>query len=273
VLTDYSLEFFKAMRKYVFAILVLALAVAACTKETDTTSTTANTPTVGAVSDVISNYILENYPDASITSALKLSSNDTSYVITLNTSEVIAFDHNGKPFGHGGHHEWDGDSTGYPGGDTTGHHGGGHHGGGHHGGGHHGGGHNWFPADSLPLAITDYITANYAGYTIRHAELDTMCQFGGVTEVMISIDSLAPVKLVFDANNLFVASAQRILYSSIPATVTDAIAIAYPGYTARSKAEQFNLADGSIQYKVFLHLDALKVKVVFKEDGTVVCEE
>lgn len=260
------------MRKYVFAMLALTLAFAACNKETDTTSTTVNEATVSAVTDVISTYIAENYPDASIASSLKLSSSDTAYVVTLNTNEVIAFDHNGKPMGHGGHHGWGDDSTAYPGGDTLGHQGGGHHGGGHHGGGHHGN-HNWISTDSLSAAITAYITSYYAGYTIRHAELDTLCQFGSVTEVMISMDSLAPVKLIFDATDVFVATAQRILYSAIPTAVTDAIALAYPGYTARSKAEQFTLADGSLQYKVFLHLDTLKVKVVIKEDGTVVCED
>ncbi len=275
------------MRKYVFALMVLSFAVVACNK-TETT-TPASTDQLTVVSDIplaIAIYIAENYPDASIATTLKMSTSDTAYVITLNTAEILAFDHNGKHMG-GGSHFCPGDSTWFPGGDTTwvpgdttmpgggGHHGGGHHGGGHHGGGHPGGGHpgGGVSLDSLNAAIIDYVAANYAGFTIRHAEIDTMCQFGAVTEVMISLDSLPPVKLLFDASGIYLAKGERILYADIPASVTDAIAAAYAGYTARSKAEMFTLADNSVQYKVFLHMTNLKVKVVVNVDGTVVCEE
>lgn len=41
----------------------------------------------------------------------------------------------------------------------------------------------------------------------------------------------------------------------------------------RGKVEQYLLADGSIQYKVFLHLDTSRISEVFKEDGSLVCEQ
>jgi len=39
------------------------------------------------------------------------------------------------------------------------------------------------------------------------------------------------------------------------------------------RAEKITLADGSLQYKVFVSLDKVRKAVTFNADGTIVCEK
>jgi hypothetical protein len=155
------------------------------------------------------------------------------------------------------------------------HRGGGHHGGGHNGGGHQGGHHDGggIPIDSLSASITEFITTNFSSYNIHTARIKSLCQFGTVTEVVISTDSLAPVKLFFDNANIYLAKAEVILTINIPAVVTDLISATYIGYSTDERSEINTLADYSVQYEIKLHLNQNRIKVVIKEDGTIVCVE
>ena len=262
------------MKKVLFALLIGAFALASCSKDETTTTATSQEVAVSSVPDAIAVYLSENYPDADISAIFKLVNSDTVYAVTLNTSELLAFDGDGAHLGHG-NPGLDCDSTGWQPGDSTGgHHGGGHHGGGHHGGGHHGGGNpGGISTDSIPAAIAAYVSANYTGYTIHHAWNDTLCQFGTVTEVMIDSTRAAHKKLVFDANGLFLASADRMEYANLPAAVAATIATNYSGYTSRHMSEIFLLADGSNQYKVFLFIGPTRISIVLNEEGIVVCEQ
>lgn len=250
------------MKKVILSYLVSAIALVSCSKDETSVSTSTGEISVSAIPSSIAAYINEYYPDASISTVLKYSGSDTAYAVTLNTNEFLAFNGNLSPLS-GSHTELLCDSL-------NGHPGGGHHGGGHHGGGHNGGG---IPADSLPAAITDYIATNYAGYSAHHAWYDTLCQFGIVIDVMIDSSETEHHKLIFDASGLFLAAAHRFNKADLPAQVSAAISTSYPAYSLREKAEQYVLADGSIQYKVFLHMDTSRISVVFKVDGSVVCEQ
>ncbi len=211
-------------------------------------------------------YASENYPDATIDYVLLQTNLVAKYIAVLNTTEELAFTSTGDYLGdgkqfRGGHH--DGDTIH---GDTI--HGGGHHGGGHHGGGHHG---NQIPVDSLPVMIKDYIAANFAGYSVIHAEYDTLCPEGAVTEVMIVISSSEPLKLVFDSNDAFLMQSGRVLYSSLPQAVRDSVTANYATYQVSNRSEKLTLADNSIQYVVYLRLNADRKKVRLTDSGMVVC--
>jgi hypothetical protein len=267
------------MKKVFFAMIIGAYALVSCSKDETSTPVTSQEVTVSSVPAAIPAYVAENYPDADISVIYKLLNSDTTYAVTLNTSELLAFDERGSHLGHGEPGLYCDSIGGCHGDSTGGHHGGGHHGGGHHGGGHHGAGHHGgghfggIPMDSIPASISAYVAANYSGYEIHHAWNDTLCQFGGVIEVMIDSAQSAHRKLVFDMNGEFLAYAQRVLFGDVPEAITSAVASGYPGYTARNKAETFSLADNSEQYKVFLVLGTIRLGVVLNGDGTVVCEE
>lgn len=142
--------------------------------------------------------------------------------------------------------------------------------GGHHGGGHHGGGHG-IPPDSLPALITDYITANFAGYSILHAEFDSLCTEGLVKEVMIGKQGSEPFKLVFSASNSFLFRADRIPSGDLPQAVKDYISTNYPAYQVCDRAEKFTMANAGIQYMVYLRQNQLRLKVRLQADGVFIC--
>jgi hypothetical protein len=249
-------KFYKMKMKMMMMMVILVAALSACNK--DNTTPSSQTVATTSLPTKATDYIYNNYPDATIDYVVTISNSPAAYLVTLNTTEELAFNTTGNYLGEGslfrhGHH----------GGDTT------HCGGGHHGGGHHGGG---IPVDSLPEAIKDYITAYYSGYTLRHAEMDSLCPDGLVTEVMICQPSAEPVKLIFDATNTFLLYANRMRYADAPQAVKDFITSGYAVYTASNKAEKFTMADGSFQYMIYLKNNPERKKVRVMEDGTLVCE-
>jgi hypothetical protein len=249
------------MKKVMLSYLLSAFAIISCTKDESNTSFETQEVTVSATPATITDYVSENYPDASISTVLKYSGSDTSYSITLNTSEILAFDASNRLIGE--RLEGSCDSTNcHPGGRRHGH--------GHHGGGHH---HAGIPIDSLPSAITDYIAANFAGFVARHADYDTLCQFGVIVNVMIDSSNTIHKKLIFETSSGFLALVHRIPADSLPATITAAVASGYPDYALRHKAELLKLSDNSLQYRMFLHNGLNRLSVVMLSDGTVVCEQ
>lgn len=257
------------MKKILFGLLSGIILLVSCSKEEAITVSNQQTEVDAAsVPSSIMAYINENYPDAAIDLALKYSSGDTAFLITLTTSEFLVFDRSGNRMGLG-NPGFIGDSSVVIG-DSLGHHRHGHHGGGHHGGGHHGGG---ISVDSIPAGIALYIETNFPGFTIHHARYDTLCQFGAVVEVMADSVHLNRIKLLFDGSDNFVASASRMASDSLPVVITSSLAVSYAGFTLRHVAEVFVLADGSLQYQVFLYSADTRLRVVLAADGTVVCEQ
>lgn len=260
-------------------MIIGAFALVSCSKDETSNEVTSQEVSVSSVPAAIPDYVAENYPDAGITAIYKLFNSDTTYAVTLNTAELLAFDEAGSRIGHGEPGLLCDSCGGFQGDSTGGHHGGGHHGGGHHGGGHHGGGHHggghWggIAADSLPADIVNYVTANYSGYQIHHAWADTLCQFGVVYEVMIDSSRMAHKKLVFDLNGTFLASAERLFYMELPAAVTNAVSANYPAYTVRHKAEAFYAAGNTVQYRIFLKQGTVRMSVVLNNEGVVICED
>jgi len=263
------------MKKIIFAIAISAIALASCSKEDSAVSSYAEEIALSATPSTILTYVNENYPDANVTGVLKYTNSDTSYAVSLDTYEFLAFNNKLTVLGNGvssfncdsipGPHH--GDSLHNP---TNG----GHHGGGHHGGAHHGGQHqNGMILDSLPVAITEYLAANYAGFTAHNGWYDTLCPAGAVINVMVDSAHNIHYKIVFDANGVFFAQAQRIDSTSIPDAIWLTLANTYPTYSARIKAELYILADQTKQYRVFLHQSETRISLFLNEDGIVLCEQ
>ena len=253
------------MKKVMIVMLVTMLAALSSCNKNDQAVPSSQVTDVAALPAKAVSYATNNYPDATIDYVLLQADAIASFIAVLNTTEELAFTSTGDYLGdgkqyRGGHH--DGDTLH---GDTI--HGGGHHGGGHHVG-HHG---NQIPVDSLPVMITDYISTNYAGYSVIHAEYDTLCPEGAVKEVMISLSESESVKLVFDASDAFLMQASRVSYAAVPQAVKDYIAANYTTYQVSNKSEKLTLADNSIQYSVYIRLDSERKKVRLTDVGALVC--
>ncbi len=247
----------------------------------------------------ITSYVANNFPDANIVSS-KVS---TSNVITeLNTGEQVVFNTAGAVISYSNNASMglkadslgiacdsthnDSINGGHRGGkkhddrDGKGRGKGGRHGdkhgndstllGGKHGYNRHSG--SEISIDSLGAEINAYISTNYSGYTVIHADKDTLCE-GAVTDVMVVLSSAQPVKLVFDAANAFLLKAERYEYSSVPSVVSDAVSAYYSAYTVMKKCELYTLADATLKYKVHLKSIDSRKTVTFNADGTVSCEK
>ena len=247
------------MKKVILAMFIIAIGFASCKK--DTNSSTEQTISISSLPSTVTNYVSNNYPDASIYKAVSLTHSDANYILTLNTEEEIAFDNAGSYLGDGANYH------------HPGHHG--HHG--HHGDGHNDGDaddvNNGIPIDSLSTSITGYVTTNYPGYTIKHAEKDSTCQYGSVTEVVINQSSTPHIKLYFDVTGTYLMSSSRLMYANLPVAVKDTITANYTTYVPRIVALKLSLANNSIEYNVFLNNGATHKRVTITDLGVVVCEQ
>ena len=257
------------MKKTMIFMLIIVAGLSACKKD----QTTTTSATVASLPLKATAYIDTNYPDASIDYVVAITNSDAKYIVTLNTTEQLAFSQAGDFLGDGRNFPGDHHRGDTICGDTTHHGGDGHHGGGHHGGGHGGCSGHGIPVDSLSAAIISYITANFPGYAINHAELDTLCPDGAVTEVMIGTAGSEPKKAVFDATDKFLLWAKRIRYSDVPQAVKDYITANYATYHLCNRGELFTMADNSLQYTIYIDLGTAHRYVRLKEDGTLVCAQ
>jgi hypothetical protein len=280
------------MKKIIFSVLAFAAIMVSCSTNEDLAGVTSVS---GSTSTSVAAYVAENYPATKIVST---SSNGSTVTATLNTGETLSFTKSGSFIAYSNNSS-EGlatdslivsdsiatDSIGRP------HHRGGHKG--HGGDMDHGGGmgkpqgpgsdslhvvghqrhfENELALDSLPVVINDYILANYAGKTVIHAEKDTICQ-GAVVEVLVCVTTQEPVKLVFDAAGAYLFKAERIRYTDVPAEVSATVTANYADFKAKNRAEKFTLADGTVQYKVFMQSKDVRKSVTFNADGTVSCEK
>lgn len=249
-------------------LVTLAVVIGSCSKKDQTSSTTTAATT--SLPTKANNYVATNYPDATIDYILVLSNSSAKYIVSLNTTEELAFNSDGDYLGIGGpflqgHHPGDTifcDSNG----------------GGH---GHHrpppppphGKGHG-IPIDSLSSTIKDFITGNYPGYTILHAEYDSLCPDGLVKDVMIGErDTIPPIKLVFSAADVYLLKANRIRYADVPQSVKTYITANYPAWEVCRGSEKYILANNSEQYMIYLQKNRSHMRVRLQADGTLVCSQ
>jgi len=290
------------MKKTIFFALTMVAILTSCSSNESAGAGSVSK----ATSATITTYVADNYPGTTIyTTAVS----GSSVIATLNTGEQITFSGAGAVLSYANNFAFGlkadsldcrpdsitGDSLGKGGrghGGPNGHGGmtgsgpgaGGPNGPGYggpidstHVTGNHKPGHdrhfkNEIVVDSLPTAINVYISANYSGYKVIHAEIDTICQ-GAVTAVMVCVAGTEPVKLVFDAAGTYLYKAIRILVTDVPAAVTATITANYSTYKVTHRIEKITLSNGNEQFKVFLALNKTHKTVTFNADGTVACEK
>jgi hypothetical protein len=264
------------MKKAMILMLVtLAIVAGSCSKKDQTNTAAQATTTTTSLPTKASNYVATNYPDATIDYILVLTNSSAKYIVTLNTTEELAFNSDGDYLGNGGpfllgHHPGDTIFC-----DSNGCGGGGHGGHGHHGPPPppHGKGH-WIPLDSLSSTIKNFISGNYPGYTILHAEYDSLCPDGLVKDVMIGErDTVPPLKLVFSSTDTYLLKANRIRYGDVPQAVKAYITANYPGWEACCGSEKYILADNSEQYMIYLQKNRAHMRVRLQADGTFICSQ
>lgn len=289
------------MKKIFLAAITFATIMVSCTSTTDEM---AGLEAVTAdASEAITTYIANNFPDTKIVATQTAKGSVTT---ELNTGEELKFSTAGvfMAYSNNADNGLPADSLGLACDSThndsirSGHRGGGDKGGKHgdkggkHGdkggkggkGGKHdndstktGRGHdrhfeNEIAIDSLATEISTYITANFSGYTVLHAETDTICE-GAVTEVLVSLSNAQPVKLVFDSTNAYLFKAERMEYSNVPELISTAVTANYSTYTVMKRCELYTMSDNSLKYKVYLKNSDAKKSVTFNADSTVSCEK
>ena len=247
------------MRKIQIALLAIVVVLSACSKEHKTPN--YQDINVTELSSSIVTYVDENYPDAAIVSALQASNSaEAEYIVVLNTAEEIAFDGSGNCLGDAedfsaARHQRKGGPR--------------HGGGGGHGGGQ---GHGGIPVDSLPTAITTYVSANYANSRIIGARLDSTCQFGNVINVMVRQQRTAPTRLTFDLTGAYLFKGERALYTSLPQAVRDTVAAHYTvNANVKNRAEKLTLANSTLEYNVYLMSNGVRTAITLLDNGTIVC--
>lgn len=127
--------------------------------------------------------------------------------------------------------------------------------------------------DSLPTAISDYITMNYPNYTIDDAEYDMTCDSTMVIEVELESGN-SEIELTFDLNGNLLYAEIEINTAALPTAITNSITTNFPNYTLDDdEADELTMADGSLRYEVELESMQDELEVIFAADGTVICQE
>ena len=250
------------MKKLFLFAAGCVVALSSCSKTDLTNALQEQGIDYSALPAQVTEYVDTNYPDTYIDEASLVSNHpQVTYIVDLETSESLAFRGSGQCLGN---------AEGYRGGGEgpKGHHGGGGPGGGHHGGGGH------IPKDSLATAIIDYLAANYADYNYHGGHIDSLCQFeGALIAVALKKQGEPPVRLFFNQNGEYVMSVTRANYTDTPQAIQDYIATNYAGYNVKPKVAKYTLADGTVQYTVFIGLQGDRKRLTFSADGTFLCEQ
>lgn len=287
------------MKKIIYSVLVLSLFLVSCSSTDENVVLTS-----GTLSESIKSYVTDNYPDVSID---QITTNGTIATAQLSSGEELIFTKAGSFVGYannaakglstdslaispdstftcdsigkgdphhqgkGGHEPTikGGDKPGKPGKGTNGGKNGNKDQKGNFGQKHHP---NYLSIDSLSVEINNYISTNYSGYSIIHANTDTICE-GVVTSVLVCDSTKEPIKLNFDANGVYLMKSVRILYANVPEIVTSVIASTYSSYTPSNRCSLYTLADGSLQYKIYFKSGKQQKWVRMSDAGVVVCEK
>lgn len=250
------------MKKVILAMFIIAIGFSSCKKDSNDSAEQAIN--LSSLPASITQYVDNNYPDASVYQAVTVKHDEAKYIVTLNTDEEIAFTETGNYLGDGEQFH----NKGHKGNHDKHHSHPGHH------GGHHGNSTNHgIPIDSLSSSIIGYITTNYPAYTIKHAEADSCCQYGLITEVVISQSGVPHIKLYFDPSGSYLMNSSRLMYTNLPALVKAAITTTYVGYTPKNKALKLDLANNTVEYYVYLFNGLTHKRITIADTGVVICEQ
>jgi hypothetical protein len=256
------------MKKLVFSILVLVAGLSSCKKDLNTPENQVQSLNSSTLPSKASEYISNYYPAEAVATVIHLDNSAAAYIVILNTTEELAFDSNGNFIGFGESFHDPGTvnqvesntelaalsdfSTGFP---------------------EHSPG-KAIPVNFLPMSIGQYINLNFAGYTVKYAQMQTICQVGPIYNVLIEDSKTNRLMLIFSKTEEYLGRIDRSLFQLAPKPVQEIITDQYKSYTIRPSMEVITLSDGRLLYTIFLAPDTgPNIMLIVKEDGTILCQQ
>lgn len=127
--------------------------------------------------------------------------------------------------------------------------------------------------DRLPASVKEFVTKNHPGYAMIRAVSDPLCQGGDAIDVAITKSGSPSFSLIFTPDGSFVQQEEDVPLTTAPDKIRDVLKLKFADYSAGNQIEKLVLTDKSIQYLVDLVKGKITKEVIFKTDGTVVCEK
>jgi uncharacterized membrane protein YkoI len=124
----------------------------------------------------------------------------------------------------------------------------------------------------LPDNITEYLQANYNGYELEEAEMDSLCTGSKVYEVEIEVNDDEEIELLFDTEGSLLFTESEINADQLPAAVSNSIKANYSAYSVE-EVSLLTAASGDNLYEVEVKNGSSVLSVMVKADGTVLCQE
>ena len=126
---------------------------------------------------------------------------------------------------------------------------------------------------NLPAGIKEFVSKNYAGYTILSAAADPLCQGGAAIDVAITKNGAPDLSLIFTPDGSFVQQEEDVSLSTASDKIRSVIKTKYAGYSTGNQIEKLTLVDKTMEYMLDLNKGSVTKEVIFSVDGNVVCEK
>ncbi len=127
--------------------------------------------------------------------------------------------------------------------------------------------------NALPQSINDFVTKNYAGYKIKSAAHDPMCNGDDALDVAITKTGSPAYSLIFSPQGEFIQQEEDVNISNAPAKVLETLKTKFGDYKIGQQIEKLSLADHSTHYSVDVSKSGASKEVIFDEQGNVLCED
>jgi hypothetical protein len=128
------------------------------------------------------------------------------------------------------------------------------------------------PLENLPVRAKEYVSKNYGGYTISGAAYDPLCAGGDAIDVAINKNGMSNYSLIFLPDGTFIQQEEDVNLDKAPANVLKTVKDKFTDYKPANQIERLTLADKTIEYLLDISKGTVTKEVIFKEDGTIVCE-
>nr|MBC7611769.1 PepSY-like domain-containing protein [Pseudopedobacter sp.] len=128
------------------------------------------------------------------------------------------------------------------------------------------------PLENLSAKAKGYISQNYSGFTISGSVYDPLCGGGDAIDVTINKKGMPNYSLIFLPDGTFIQQEEDVNLDKAPANVLKTVSEKFANYKPANQIERLTLADKTIQYLLDISKGTATKEVIFKEDGTIVCQ-
>lgn len=129
-----------------------------------------------------------------------------------------------------------------------------------------------YSIDKLPVGVKEFVSKNYAGYTIVSADSDALCGGGPAVDVAIKKTGAPTFSLIFKPDGSYVQQEEDVDLSTAPDKIKNTLKTQFGKYSSDGQIEKLILADKSIQYMVDLTNGKNTKEVILTAEGNIVCE-